>query len=172
MGEKKLEFAGKFEKFILILMNREEILRSLGLTLPHTPQAVALYLPSQRVGNLIFTSGQLPSVEGKLSAQGKVGESASLEIAREQARIACLNALSTLLLHTDKLDNVVKIVKMGVYVASHPNFTEQHLVANGASELLIHLFGEQGKHARFAIGVASLPLDAIVELELTVEVSD
>jgi enamine deaminase RidA (YjgF/YER057c/UK114 family) len=153
-------------------MNPEENLRALGLTLPPTPAAVALYLPSHRSGNLIFTSGQLPLQEGQLSFKGKVGESATLEVAKGQAKIACLNALAATLLHTNHLSYIVKIVKMGVYVASHPNFTEQHLVANGASELLIQIFGDQGKHARFAIGVSSLPLDAIVELDLVVEVKD
>ncbi len=153
-------------------MNLEEKMRSLGLVLPPPPAAVALYLPSQRTGNLIFTSGQLPLKDGNLLAKGKVGESATLDVAKEQARIACLNALSTCLLHVPTLDNFLKIVKLGVYVASHPNFTEQHLVANGASELLIQIFGENGKHSRFAIGVSSLPLDAVVELELLVEVRD
>ncbi|GBF49236.1 bifunctional translation initiation inhibitor [Leptospira ryugenii] len=151
-------------------MHPLERLESLGLKLPAVPQALALYLPSQKVGNLVFTSGQLPLVNGALEAKGKVGESASLELAKKQAEICCLNALSTLLMHIKDLSEVKKIVKLGVYVASHPNFTEQHLVANGASELLVSLFGEQGKHARFAIGVSSLPLDAIVELELVAEV--
>ncbi|MDZ4727172.1 MAG: RidA family protein [Leptospira sp.] len=153
-------------------MNSAENLRSLGIVLPPTPQAVALYLPASRSGNLIYTSGQLPLKEGKLEIKGKVGESATLDLAQSQARLACLNALAAILLHTDSLDKIQKIVKMGVYVASHPSFTEQHLVANGASELLIQIFGEKGKHARFAIGVSSLPLDAIVELELVVEVKD
>ncbi|TGL62744.1 RidA family protein [Leptospira ognonensis] len=153
-------------------MKPEETLRSLGLALPPTPAAVALYLPSFRSGNLVFTSGQLPLKDGSLASKGKVGESATLDQAREQARIACLNALAACLLQVPSLDHIQKIVKMGVYVASHPNFTEQHLVANGASELLIQIFGEQGKHARFAIGVSSLPLDAVVELELVAEVRD
>ncbi|MCZ8156992.1 MAG: RidA family protein [Leptospira sp.] len=153
-------------------MTPEDRLKEIGFTLPATPQPVALYLPSQRVGNLIFTSGQLPLQEGKLSYTGKVGESISLSIAQSQAKICCLNALASLLLHTDSLDKISKIVKLGVYVASHFSFTEQHLVANGASELLVHTFGEKGKHARFAIGVSSLPLDAVVELELVAEVKD
>jgi len=153
-------------------MNPEENLRALGLSLPQTPAAVALYLPSHRTGNLVFTSGQLPLKEGNLAFKGKVGESATLDSAKEQSKIACLNALAAILLHIPNLDHITKIVKLGVYVSSHPNFTEQHLVANGASELLIQIFGEKGKHARFAIGVSSLPLDAIVELDLVVEVRD
>lgn len=153
-------------------MNIEENLRSLGLTLPPPPQAVALYLASTRVGNIIYSSGQLPFQEGAILVKGKLGESVSLEIAKSQAKIACLNAISTLLLQIETLEQIERIVKLGVYVSSHPNFTEQHLVANGASELLQAIFQKKGEHARFAIGVSSLPLDACVELELIVEVKN
>ncbi|TGN18704.1 RidA family protein [Leptospira idonii] len=145
-------------------------LESLGLVLPPIPKAVALYQPSLRTGNLILTSGQLPSVAGVIEVKGKLGDNVSLETAQKEAQKAVLNALATLLLHIDSLDRIKQIVKLGVFVASTPNFTEQHLVANGASETIGNIFGEKGKHARFAIGVSSLPLDACVELELTVEV--
>ncbi|BDA78730.1 bifunctional translation initiation inhibitor [Leptospira kobayashii] len=151
-------------------MDIEANLKSLGLVLPPPPKAVALYLPSIRTGNLIFTSGQLPMESGALTVKGKLGGTVTLETAKAQARIACLNAISTLLLQIPSLDQVERILKLGVYVASLPDFTEQHLVANGASELLNEIFKEKGPHARFAIGVSSLPLDACVELELTVEV--
>lgn len=147
-----------------------EHLNALGIQIPPVPKALAAYIPSKRTGNLIFTSGQLPLREGKLQKTGKLGKNVSLEEAKEEARQCVLNALSTLLLHIPSLDHVKSIVKLGVYVASAENFIEQHLVANGASELLSQIFGEQGKHARFAIGVSSLPLDASVELEMTVEV--
>lgn len=145
-------------------------LNALGIQIPPIPAALAAYIPSKRSGNLIFTSGQLPLVAGKLRKTGKVGGGITLEEAKEEARQCLLNGLSTLLLHIDSLDQIKSIVKLGVYVACVENFTEQHLVANGASELVAEIFGEKGKHARFAIGVTSLPLNACVELEMTVEV--
>lgn len=145
-------------------------LNALGIQIPPIPAALAAYIPSKRSGNLIFTSGQLPLVAGKLRKTGKVGGGITLEEAKEEARQCLLNGLSTLLLHIDSLDQIKSIVKLGVYVACVKNFTEQHLVANGASELVAEIFGEKGKHARFAIGVTSLPLNACVELEMTVEV--
>lgn len=145
-------------------------LKALGIQIPPVPAALAAYIPSKRSGNLIFTSGQLPLVAGKLRKTGKVGGGITLDEAKQEARQCLLNGLSTLLLHIDSLDQIKSIVKLGVYVASTENFTEQHLVANGASELIAEIFGEKGKHARFAIGVTSLPLNACVELEMTVEV--
>ncbi|WP_167481377.1 RidA family protein [Leptospira kemamanensis] len=145
-------------------------LNALGIQIPPVPAALAAYIPSKRSGNLIFTSGQLPLVAGKLRKTGKVGGGITLDEAKQEARQCLLNGLSTLLLHIDSLDQIKSIVKLGVYVASTENFTEQHLVANGASELVAEIFGEKGKHARFAIGVTSLPLNACVELEMTVEV--
>ncbi|XDD44901.1 RidA family protein [Leptospira sp. WS39.C2] len=147
-----------------------DLLNSLGLEIPPVPAALAAYIPSKRTGNLIFTSGQLPLVGGKLRKTGKVGVGITLTEAKEEAKQCLLNALSTLLLQIQSLDEIKSVVKLGVYVACAENFTEQHLVANGASELLVQIFGEKGKHARFAIGVSSLPLDASVELEMTVEV--
>ncbi|TGK78279.1 RidA family protein [Leptospira noumeaensis] len=148
----------------------QDTLKQLGLEIPPVPAALAAYIPSKRSGNLIFTSGQLPLVSGKLRKTGKVGKDLSLEEAKEEAKQCVLNALAALLLHIDSLDKIKSIVKLGVFVAGTPEFTEQHLVANGASELLAAIFGEKGKHARFAIGVSSLPLDASVELEMVAEV--
>ncbi|GBF42100.1 bifunctional translation initiation inhibitor [Leptospira ellinghausenii] len=145
-------------------------LNALGIQIPPVPAALAAYIPSKRSGNLVFTSGQLPLVSGKLRKMGKVGKDITLEEAKEEAKQCLLNALSALLLQISSLDQIKSVVKLGVYVASDENFTEQHLVANGASELVGQIFGEKGKHARFAIGVSSLPLNASVELEMTVEV--
>ncbi|MCW7490221.1 RidA family protein [Leptospira meyeri] len=148
----------------------QDTLKQLGLEIPPVPAALAAYIPSKRSGNLIFTSGQLPLVAGKLRKTGKVGREVSLEEAKEEAKQCVLNALATTLLHIESLDKIKSIVKLGVFVAGTPEFTEQHLVANGASELLGAIFGDKGKHARFAIGVSSLPLDASVELEMVAEV--
>lgn len=148
----------------------QDTLKQLGLEIPPVPAALAAYIPSKRSGNLIFTSGQLPLVAGKLRKTGKVGREVSLEEAKEEAKQCVLNALATTLLYIESLDKIKSIVKLGVFVAGTPEFTEQHLVANGASELLGAIFGDKGKHARFAIGVSSLPLDASVELEMVAEV--
>jgi len=144
-------------------------LQKLGLVLPPVPKSLSSYVPATRTGNLIFTSGQIPLVDGVLISPGKVGDLISLEKAGESAILCCLNALaaiSSLVL----LEEIQKIVKLGVYVASVPEFTEQHLVASHPSDLLLKIFGEKGKHSRFAIGVPSLPINACVELELLVEV--
>ncbi|TGL48348.1 RidA family protein [Leptospira meyeri] len=151
-------------------MSIQDTLKQLGLEIPPVPAALAAYIPSKRSGNLIFTSGQLPLLAGKLRKTGKVGREVSLEEAKEEAKQCVLNALATTLLHIESLDKIKSIVKLGVFVAGTPEFTEQHLVANGASELLGAIFGDKGKHARFAIGVSSLPLDASVELEMVAEV--
>jgi enamine deaminase RidA (YjgF/YER057c/UK114 family) len=144
-------------------------LEALGLVLPPVPKSLSSYIPAIRTGNLIFTSGQIPLLDGVLVSPGKVGDSVPLEKAGEAAIICCLNALaaiSTLVF----LEEIQKIVKMGVYVASTPEWTDQHLVASYPSDLLLKIFGEKGKHSRFAIGVSSLPINACVELELLVEV--
>lgn len=148
----------------------QDTLNQLGLEIPPVPAALAVYIPSKRVGNLIFTSGQLPLVAGKLRKTGKVGKDLTLTEAQEEAKQCILNALAAILVQIPSLDNIKSIVKLGVFVAGTPEFTEQHLVANGASELVAAIFGEKGKHARFAIGVSSLPLDASVELEVVAEV--
>jgi len=144
-------------------------LAELGLHLPTVVPPLAAYVPAVRHGDLVFTSGQLPLVEGALPLTGKVGAQVSPEQAHELARTCALNALAAL----DQLvglDSVVKVVKVVGYVASDPGFTGQPGVVNGASELLGADFAESGRHARSAVGVSVLPLDAPVEVELIVAV--
>ena len=145
-------------------------LAELGLTLPSVVPPVAAYVPAVRSGALVFTSGQLPMVDGQLAAVGKVGALVSPEQAKELARTCALNALAAIDALVG-LDSVVRVVKVVGFVASVPEFTGQPAVVNGASELLGEVFGDAGAHARSAVGVAALPLDAPVEVELIVEVS-
>lgn len=152
-------------------MTPEERLAELGLTLPEVPKPVAAYVPAVRTGNLVYTSGQVPLVEGKLAATGKLGADLTTEEGAGLARICALNALAALKSEVGDLLRVVRIVKVVVFVASDPAFTDQPKVGNGASELLGEVLGEAGKHARSAVGVASLPLDAPVEVELIAEVA-
>ena len=143
-------------------------LAALGLTLPPVPAPVAAYLPAVRVGELIYSSGQLPTEEGRLLATGKVGAEVSVEDAVRCARTAALNGLAAVAQVAGGLDAVQQVIKAVIFVASAPDFTAQPQVGNGASELLAEIFGESGRHARSAVGVASLPLDAPVEIELIV----
>lgn len=145
-------------------------LAQLGLTLPAVAAPLAAYVPAVRVGDVVQTSGQLPSIEGRLTATGKVGDDVSPETAAECARVAVLNALAAVAAEVGGLDGIGRVVKVVVYVASAPDFTGQPQVANGASQLLVDVFGDAGRHARSAVGVAVLPLDAPVEVELVVEV--
>ena len=144
-------------------------LAELGLELPTVVPPVAAYVPAVRSGDLVFTSGQLPMVEGSLPAVGKVGALVTPEQAKDLARTCALNALAAIEALVG-LDSVVRIVKVVGFVASTPDFTGQPAVVNGASELLGEVFGDAGQHARSAVGVAALPLDAPVEVELVVEV--
>ncbi len=148
----------------------EERLADLGLTVPEVPKPVAAYIPALRSGSHVFTSGQLPMRDGQLMLSGKVGGEVSHEEAVECARQCALNALAAVRGEVGELSAVKRIVKVVVFVASTPDFTGQPLVANGVSELLGEVFGEAGRHARSAVGVAVLPLDAPVEVELVVEV--
>jgi enamine deaminase RidA (YjgF/YER057c/UK114 family) len=145
-------------------------LAELGLTLPPVPVPVAAYVPAVRTGDLVFTSGQLPTVAGALTATGLVGAGVTAEQAKEMARTCALNALAAID-GVVGLDNVVRVVKVVGFVASAPGFTGQPGVVNGASELIGAVFGEAGRHARSAVGVAILPLDAPVEVEMVVEVA-
>lgn len=145
-------------------------LAALGLAVPAVAPPVAAYVPAMRSGNLVFTSGQLPSVDGKLLATGKVGAEVTQEQAADLARQCALNAIAALTTVIDNLDAVVRVVKVVGFVASTPDFTAQPAVINGASNLLGEAFGEAGVHARSAVGVAALPLDAPVEVEITVEI--
>lgn len=144
-------------------------LQELGLELPEVAKPVASYVPAVRSGAYVYTSGQLPFVDGKLPQTGKVGASVSLETAVELAGVCALNAIAALASQVN-LDDVVRIVKVVGFVASAPDFTAQPAVVNGASELLGQVFGEAGRHARSAVGVAALPLDSPVEVELIAEV--
>ncbi len=144
-------------------------LTELGLTLPPVPKPVAAYLPAVRSRGLIYTAGQLPFVDGALPQTGQVGAEVTAEQAAVLARTAALNAIAAAASVVDGVDQLARVVKLTVFVASDPSFTGQPAVANGASELLQQVFGEAGRHARSAVGVAALPLDAPVELELIVE---
>lgn len=148
----------------------EENLAELGLSVPAVAKPVAAYIPAVRSGHHVFTSGQLPMREGQLMLTGKVGGEVSEEEAVECARQCALNALAAVRAEVGELSAVKRVVKVVVFVASTPDFTAQPLVANGVSELLGQVFGEAGRHARSAVGVAVLPLDAPVEVELIVEV--
>ncbi|WP_336212097.1 RidA family protein [Nonomuraea sp. LPB2021202275-12-8] len=152
-------------------MSPEQRIADLGLTLPDVVAPLAAYVPTARTGDLVYTSGQVPMVEGKLHQTGKLGVDLGVDEGRAQARICALNAIAALKAEIGDLAKVKRIVKVVVFVASAPDFTEQPQVANGASELLAEVFGEAGKHARSAVGVAALPLDAPVEVELIAEVS-
>ncbi|HTL23615.1 MAG TPA: RidA family protein [Mycobacteriales bacterium] len=149
-------------------MSHTARLAELGIELPHVAAPVAAYVPAVRTGDLVFTSGQLPTIAGEMIAHGLVGTAVEPEIAKEMARTCALNGLAAVNSLVG-LDNVVRVVKVVGFVASAPGFTGQPGVVNGASELLTEVFGSP--HARSAVGVAVLPLDAPVEVELVVEVA-
>jgi enamine deaminase RidA (YjgF/YER057c/UK114 family) len=142
----------------------------LGFLLPETAKPLAAYIPAVQSGNLVFTSGQLPMVAGNLAETGKVGGSVSPERAKELATVCALNALAAVKTVIGDLDKIKRIVKVVGFVSSTPEFSGQPAVVNGASEFLGEVFGDNGIHARSAVGVAVLPLDAPVEIELIVEV--
>ena len=153
-------------------MSVKEKLASLGLTLPTAAAPVAAYVPAVKTGNLVFTAGQLPVVDGKLVLTGKVGSDLTPEDAKKMAEICALNALAAISLVAD-IDQIEKIVRVGGFVNGVPGFVAIPAVVNGASELLIKLFGDvNGKHARTAVGVAELPLNAPVEIEMVVQLKD
>jgi len=147
-----------------------ERLGDLGLSLPAVARPLAAYVPAVRFADLVYTAGQLPLVDGKLQAVGKVGADVSVDEAVQCARIAALNGLAAVVDLAGDLDVITRIVKVTVIVTRAPGFTEQPLVANGASGLIGEIFGDSGRHARSAVGVAVLPLDAPVEVELVVGV--
>jgi enamine deaminase RidA (YjgF/YER057c/UK114 family) len=152
-------------------MSPEEKLRELGIELPKAPAPLGSYVPAVRAGNLVFLSGILPLIQGKLPRQGRVGEDISLDEAREDAKTAAINALAVLKSYIGSLDKVKRCIKITGYVASAPDFTEQPKVLNAASDLMFEIFGEAGRHARAAVGVNVLPLNSPVELEFIFEVS-
>ena len=148
----------------------EDRLKSLGLVLPELPTPLAAYIPAKKTGQVIFTAGQLPILKGELICKGLLGQDVDVEQAYQAARICTLNALAAIKGVVKDLDQIVQVVRVVGYVASTSTFTQQPAIVNGASELLLEIFGEVGKHARSAVGLASLPLNASVEIELTVEV--
>lgn len=149
----------------------EERLARLGLTLPSPPAPVAAYIPSRRVGNLLFVSGQIPLRDGQLMATGAVPDPVSLETARECARQCVLNGLAVANAAAGSLSAIRQVVRIGVFVCCRPGFNQQPKVANGASELLVEIFGEAGRHARAAVGSIDLPLGAPVEVEFLFELA-
>ncbi|GAA4695090.1 Enamine deaminase RidA, house cleaning of reactive enamine intermediates, YjgF/YER057c/UK114 family [Promicromonospora umidemergens] len=155
-------------------MSHEQRLAELGITLPEVAAPVAAYVPAVQTGRYVYTSGQLPFTEGALPATGKVGEGENLispEDAAIYARTCALNALAAVRSVTGSLDAITRIVKVVGFVASDPAFTGQPAVINGASSVLGEIFGDAGVHARSAVGVAVLPLDSPVEVELVVELA-
>ena len=148
----------------------EERLAEMGLAVPEVAKPVASYIPAVRSGDHVYTSGQLPMRDGQLITTGKVGGEVSPEEAVECARQCALNAIAAVRAEIGELSHVKRVVKVVAFVSSTPDFTGQPGVANGASELLGEVFGDAGRHARSAVGVPVLPLDAPVELELVVEV--
>ena len=150
----------------------EATLLRLSLPLPAVAAPIAAYVPAVRTGNLVFTSGQLPTIDGTLISTGKVGAEVSVEQAKAAAERAALNGLAAIKQVIGDLDKIVRIVKVVGFVAVDPSFTNHSAVVNGASELLAECFGDAAKHARSSVGMASLPLNAPVEIELIVEVRD
>ena len=150
----------------------EHRLRSAGVTIPDAPSPAANYLPFTRTGNLIFVSGQVPFVNGELEVTGTVGKNASVEDAQGQAKICAINLLAQLKVACGgNLDRVVKVVKLGAFVASANDFFNQPIVVNAASDLMVEAFGEAGRHARFAVGTNALPLNCLVEIDGIFEIS-
>jgi len=152
-------------------MTPESKLTSLGITLPDPPKPVAAYVPWTRTGNLIFTAGQIPFLNGQLLFKGSIPNEVSLEDGIVCARQCALNALSIIRGAVGSLDKVKRIVRLGVFVASGPDFYEHPKIANGASELMLELFGDAGRHARTSVGAPALPLGAPVEVEVIAEVA-
>ncbi|KUP96474.1 RidA family protein [Thermobifida cellulosilytica] len=148
----------------------EERLAALGHTLPEVVPPVAAYLPTVRSGDHVYVSGQLPMVDGSLAETGKVGADVTPERAKELAAVCALNAIAAVRAEVGELSRVRRVVKVVGFVASDPSFTGQPQVVNGASELFAEVFGEAGRHARSAVGVSVLPLDAPVEVEAIFEV--
>ena len=148
----------------------EKRLNKIGLYLPENTKPIASYIPAKKSGKLIFTSGQLPMVNGELTCTGLLGREVELEQAKRAANICTLNALAAIKSIIHDLDQITQIVRLVGYVASEKSFVQQSLVINGASDLLLEIFGETGRHARSAVGVISLPLNASVEIELMVEI--
>ena len=153
-------------------MTPSERLAALEIELPKVPSPAGSYLPAVRTGHYVYTSGQLPMRDGQLLCTGKVGADVSVEEASTGAAMAALNAVAAAAQAAGGVDKIVRIIRVGVFVQSAPGFTAQPTVANGASDLLVGIFGDAGKHARAAVGANELPLNTAVEVELLVEVTD
>ncbi|HEX6330043.1 MAG TPA: RidA family protein [Actinomycetota bacterium] len=149
----------------------DERLLEIGIELPAPPAALASYVPVRMAGDLAFVSGQVPIEAGELLSAGRLGAELSVEQGQQAARRCALQALAALRDELGSLDRVAEIVKLDVFVASAPGFTDQPKVANGASDLFVEVFGDRGRHARAAVGVAELPLGASVELALVVRIA-
>jgi enamine deaminase RidA (YjgF/YER057c/UK114 family) len=152
-------------------MSYEEKLKSMGVTIPTVPKPVAAYIPAVLTGRYVFTSGQLPFADGKLMFSGKLDRDLSTEEGYQAARLCAINCLAAVKSVLGTLDNVERIVKVTGFVNSVNGFTDQPRIINGASDLLIEVFGERGQHVRSAVGVNELPLDAAVEIEMVVEIT-
>jgi len=149
----------------------EEKIKQLGITIPEAAKPLAAYIPALKVGNLIMTSGQVPIAAGVIKYQGKVGKNLTEEEAKEAAKLCAINCLSAVKSIIGNLDKIKRIVKLSVFVNSAEGFTAQPKVANGASEFIVEIFGDAGKHVRSAVGVSELPLNSAVEIEMIVEVN-
>lgn len=149
-------------------MSIENRIKELDIELPVAPAPAGSYVPAVTAGNMVFVSGQLPSINGEVKYLGKVGKDLTLEEATQGAKLCIINALAVLKTHLGSLEKIEQIVRVGGFVNSSDGFTMQPKVINGASDFLVEVFGEKGKHARAAVGVNELPLNAAVEVEMTV----
>jgi len=155
-----------------MMTTAEHRLAELGIVVPQLPPPVAVYVPAVRTGRVVYASGQTPTIDGVLQVRGRLGEGVSVEEGQRAARLAALNCLAEVRALLGSLDAVSRVLRLTGYVASAPGFGEQPYVMNGASELMEQVFGDAGRHARSAIGVAELPFGAPVEVELIVEVAE
>ena len=149
----------------------EEKLKSLDITLPTPPKPAGAYIPVVKSGNTVYVSGQIPIEEGKVAFKGKVPSIQSLEQAQKAAKLCAINALAQIKSELGSLDKISRIIRVSGFVNSEPDFTDQPKVINAASDLLFEIFGEKGQHSRIAVGVASLPLGATVEIDMIIEIS-
>jgi len=150
----------------------EQKLKDLGIEIPEAPKPLAAYIPGIKTGQIIYTSGQLPFKNGKLLSEGKLGKNITLEEGAKAAEQSAINCLGVIKSICGSLDNIEQIIKLTVFVNSTEDFTAQPAVANGASELMVKIFGEAGKHARSAVGVSQLPINAPVEIEIMAKIKE
>jgi enamine deaminase RidA (YjgF/YER057c/UK114 family) len=148
----------------------EEKIKQLGITIPEAVKPLAAYIPAMQVGNLVMTSGQVPILAGTVKYQGKVGRELTEEEGKEAAKLCALNCLSAVKSVIGNLDKIKRVLKLTVFVSSAEGFSAQPKVANGASEFIVEIFGDAGKHVRSAVGVSELPLNSAVEIEMIVEI--